>query len=76
MQLNQQPAGTDLRGTAGVLRSDAMPAAAAMAQLPVANAADRFLELRIDQLGANNAAPLVYLSTSQPTVTSSPITAP
>lgn len=76
VQLNQQPAGTDLRGTAGVLRSDAMPAAAAMAQLTVANAADRFLELRIDQLGANNAAPLFYLSTSQPTVTSSPITAP
>lgn len=76
VQLNQQPAGTDLRGSAGVLRSDAMPAAAAMAQLTVANSADRFLELRIDQPDAANAAPLLYLSTSQPTVTASPITAP
>lgn len=76
VQLNQQPAGTDLRGSAGVLRSDAMPAAAAMAQLTVANPADRFLELRIDQPDAANAAPLLYLSTSQPTVTASPITAP
>ena len=76
VQLNQQPAGTDLRGIAGVLRSDAMPAAAAMAQLPAANPADRFLELRIDQPDAANAAPLLYLSTSQPTVTASPITAP
>lgn len=76
VQLNQQPAGTDLRGSAGVLRSDALPAAAAMAQLAVANPADRFLELRIDQPGTTSAAPLLYLSTSQPTVTASPATAP
>lgn len=75
VQLNQQPAGTDLRGKAGILRSDAMPAAAAMAKLAVANPADRFLELRIDQPGATNAALLLYLSTSQPTVTARPITA-
>lgn len=76
VQLNQQPAGVDLRGSAGVLRSDALPAAAAMARLAVANPADRFLELRIEQPGAASAAPLLYLSTSQPTVTASPATAP
>lgn len=44
-----------------------------MAQLAVANPADRFLELRIDQSGATNAAPLLYLSTSKPTVTVNPV---
>jgi hypothetical protein len=75
VQVNQQRVGTDLRGAPGVLQSDALPPYTAMAQLTVANPADRFLELRIDR-PAGGSPPLLYLSSSQPTVTARPITAP
>lgn len=75
VQINQPAAASDLRGTAGALASDALPPAAAMAALPVANAADRYLELRLDA-PPTGSTPLLYLSSSQPQVTVSPTTAP
>ena len=75
VQINQQTQGIDLRGTVGSLTSDALPAYAALAQLAAASPFDRFLELRIDRPGADSK-PLLYLSSSQLTVTASPATAP
>jgi len=75
VQINQQANGVDLRGAAGSLTSDALPAYSAVAHLPTASPFDRFLELRIDRPGGDSK-PLLYLSSSQLTVTASPATAP
>jgi hypothetical protein len=75
VQVNQQAKGDDLRGPVGSLTGDALPAYSAVAHLATANAFDRFLELRIDR-PEGNSKPLLYLSSSQLTVTASPATAP
>lgn len=75
MQANQQARTADLRGPASALPGDALPPAARLAELAVAHAADRYLELRLDAPGAG-AAPLLYLSTSQPAVASAPAATP
>jgi len=75
VQINQQANGVDLRGAVGSLTSDALPAYSAVAHLPTASPFDRFLELRIDRPGGDSK-PLLYLSSSQLTVTASPTTAP
>ncbi|TBR72135.1 MAG: hypothetical protein EPN64_18875 [Burkholderiaceae bacterium] len=75
VQVNQQPQGTDLRGPAGVLASDALPAYAMVANLATASPFDRYLELRIDPPGGGSR-PLLYLSSSKLSVTASPATAP
>jgi len=76
VQVNQQPKGTDLRGGVGSLISDALPPYSAVARLATASPFDRFLELRIDRPGAVESKPLLYLSSSQLTVTAKPATAP
>lgn len=75
VQVNQQQKGTDLRGPAGVLPSDAMPPYSMVANLATANAFDRFLELRIDRPGGD-PRPLLYLSSSKLSVTAGLATAP
>lgn len=75
VQVNQRPQGTDLRGPAGVLGSDALPAYAMVASLATASPFDRYLELRIDPPGGGSR-PLLYLSSSQLSVTARPATAP
>ncbi|TBR77030.1 MAG: hypothetical protein EPN64_04430 [Burkholderiaceae bacterium] len=74
IQVNQQPQGTDLRGPAGLLPSDALPAYAMVANLATASPFDRYLELRIDPPGGSR--PLLYLSSSKLSVTARPATAP
>ena len=68
VQVNQESKGTELRGSAGVLPSDAMPPSSAVANLAAANPFDRFLELRIDRRGGD-PRPLLYLSSSKLSVT-------
>ncbi|QDL36453.1 hypothetical protein [Rhodoferax sediminis] len=75
IQVNQQPQGTDLRGPAGALGSDALPAYAMVANLATASPFDRYLELRIDAPGGGSR-PLLYLSSSKLSVTASPTMAP
>ena len=75
IQVNQQPKGADLRGPAGLLPSDALPAYPMVANLATASPFDRFLELRIDRPGGESR-PLLYLSSSKLSVTASPATAP
>ena len=75
VQANQQAKGTDLRGPAGVLQGDALPAAAVLANLNTASAFDKFLELRIDR-SVGDPKPLLYLSSSKLTVSAAPATAP
>ena len=75
IQVNQQPQGTDLRGPAGALASDALPPYAQVANLPTASPFDRYLELRVDSPG-DGSRPLLYLSSSKLSVTASPATAP
>ncbi len=75
IQINQKPQDTDLRGPTGVLASDALPPFTQVANLPTASAFDRYLELRIDSPG-DGSRPLLYLSSSQLSVTASPATAP
>ena len=75
IQINQQPEGTDLRGPAGVLASDALPPYAQVADLRVASPFDKYLELRIDSPG-DGSHQLLYLSSSTLSVQASPSTAP
>jgi hypothetical protein len=75
VQVNQQAKGADLRGSAGVLASDALPAHSMIANLATASPFDRFLELRIDRPGGD-PRPLLYLSSSKLSVTAGPATAP
>ena len=75
IQVNQQAKGADLRGPAGVLPGDALPAPALIANLATASPFDRFLELRIDRPGGD-PRPLLYLSSSKLSVTAGPATAP
>lgn len=75
VQVNQQPKGTDLRGPAGSLVNDALPPYPVMAHMTTDSPFDRFLELRIDRPGTDSK-PLLYLSSSQMTVTAGPSTAP
>jgi hypothetical protein len=77
IQVNQQASGTDLRGAAGVLQSDALPAPAMVANLATASPFDRFVTLRIDRSDAQpSSLPLLYLSTSKLAVTAHSATAP
>ena len=75
VQANQQPRTTDLRGSAGVLPSDALPPPAMLANLNTASPFDRFLELRVDGPGGDTK-PLLYLSSSKLSVAATPATAP
>ena len=75
VQVNQQPKGADLRGPAGLLPSDALPAYAMVANLATASPFDRFLELRIDR-PAGESRPLLYLGSSKLSVTAGPAAAP
>ncbi|HJS03502.1 MAG TPA: hypothetical protein VJ832_08480 [Variovorax sp.] len=75
VQAHQQAKGADLRGPAGVLQGDALPAAAMLANLNTASAFDKFLELRIDR-SAGDPTPLLYLSSSKLTVSAGPATTP
>ncbi|MBS0340896.1 MAG: hypothetical protein JSS56_10240 [Proteobacteria bacterium] len=74
VQLNQQAKGTELRGPAGVLPGNALPPAATVANMTVANPFDRFLELRIDS-PTGDARPVLYLSSSRLSVKAGPATA-
>jgi hypothetical protein len=77
IQVNQQASGTDLRGAAGVLQSDALPAPAMVANLATASPFDRFVTLRIDRNDVQpSSPPLLYLSTSKLAVTARSATAP
>ncbi|GAC1606216.1 MAG: hypothetical protein NVS3B2_13430 [Ramlibacter sp.] len=75
VQVHQQPKGTDLRGAAGLLSNHALPPYSIVANLPAASPFDRFLELRLDRPGGD-PQPLLYLSSSQLSVTAAPATAP
>jgi len=75
VQIHQQPKGADLRGAAGSLPSDGLPAHALVANLATASPFDRYLELRIDSPGGESR-PLLYLSSSKLSVTAGPATAP
>ncbi len=75
VQVNQQPEGTDLRGPAGSLPSDALPAFSMVANLATASPFDRFLELRVDRPGGESR-PLLYLSSFKLSVAAAPAAAP
>ena len=75
VQVNQQAKGVDLRGPAGSLSSVELPPYAMFANLPTVSPYDRFLELRIDR-PSGDPRPLLYLSSSQFSVTAGPATAP
>lgn len=75
VQVSQQAKGIDLRGPAGLLPSVALPPYAMVANLATASPYDRFLELRVDRLGGD-PRPLLYLSSSQLSVTAGPASAP
>jgi hypothetical protein len=75
VQANQQAKSADLRGPAGVLQGDALPAAAMLANLNTASAFDKYLELRIDR-SAGDPKPLLYLSSSKLTVSAGPAVMP
>ena len=75
IQLNQQAKGVDLRGPVGSLSSSALPPYAMLANLVTASPYDRFLELRVDHPGGD-PRPLLYLTSSQLSVTAVPATAP
>lgn len=75
VQVNQQPESADLRGPAGSLPSDALPAPAMVANLATASPYDRFLELRVDRPGGESR-PLLYLSSSRLSVTTAAPSAP
>jgi len=75
VQVNQQAKGVDLRGPAGLLASAALPPYAMVANLPTVSPYDRFLELRVDRPGGD-PRPLLYLSSSQLSVTADRATAP
>lgn len=75
VQVNQQAKGIDLRGPAGLLPSVALPPYAMVANLATASPYDRFLELRVDRLGGD-LRPLLYLSSSQLSLTAGPASVP
>lgn len=75
VQVHQQAKSTDLRGRAGLLSNDAVPAYSVVANLATASPFDRFLELRIDRPGGD-PRPLLYLSSSKISVTAGPAAAP
>jgi hypothetical protein len=67
VQLHQKSRTDDLRGAAGLLAGDAMPAPPAIANLATASPFDRFFYVRIDAAdGARK--PQLYLSSSRLTV--------
>lgn len=74
VQIHQTAQRTDLRGALGLLTSDALPAAALLANLPTSRPFNRFLLLRVDS--PSQAQPLLYLSSSQLTVLARPAIAP
>ena len=75
VQVNQQAKDVNLRGPAGLLSSVELPPYAMVANLPNVSPHDRFLELRVDNAGGDSR-PLLYLSSSQLSVTAGPATAP
>jgi hypothetical protein len=64
VQLNQAAMTADLRGAAGVLDGDRLPAPSRLVALPTSGEFDRVFYLRIDVPG-DAARPLLYLSTSK-----------
>lgn len=74
IQIHQTAQRIDLRGAPGLLTSDALPAASLLANLPTNRPFDRFLLLRVDS--PSQAQPLLYLSSSQLTVSARPVIAP
>ena len=64
VQLNQAAMAVDLRGAAGVLDGDRLPAPSRLVALPTSGEFDRAFYLRIDAPG-DAARPLLYLSTSK-----------
>jgi hypothetical protein len=75
VQLNQHSRSDDLRGAAGALSSDAMPAPSTIAHLATSSPFDRFLQLRIDRPGGESR-PLLYLSSSNVSVAASSAATP
>lgn len=63
-QLNQGASGVDLRGAAGMLTDDRLPAPARLAALPTSGEFDRVFLLRLDAPGDARGKPALYLSTS------------
>lgn len=74
VQIHQTAQRTDLRGAPGLLTSDALPPALFLANLPNNRPFDRFLLLRVDSPA--QAQPILYLSSSQLTVSARPVIAP
>lgn len=74
VQLNQISNRDDLRGAAGALTSDSLPVPSTIASLATSNPFDRFLQLRIDQLGGTSP-PMLYLSSSKVAVSAGPAAA-
>ena len=74
VQVHQTAQRADLRGAPGLLTSDALPPASVLANLPIDRPFNRFLLLRVDSpLGGQ---PLLYLSSSQLTISARPVVAP
>lgn len=67
VQANQKSTADDLRGNAGALASDALPAPSTIAGFATASPFDRYLYLRVDPPGSP-ARPLLYLSSSNVSV--------
>lgn len=71
IQLNQPPNRNDLRGTPGLLSSDALPEPSTIANLVTSRPFDRFLLVRLDGKGGESK-PLLYISSSSVSVLASP----
>jgi len=63
VQLNQAPPGRDLRGTPGVIGSDALPRGDAVTRFETSGEFDRVFYVRLDPVG-DTSRPVLYLSTS------------
>lgn len=74
VQIHQTAQRSDLRGSPGILTSDALPAASLLANLANDRPFDRFLLIRVDS--PSQEQPLLYLSSSQLNVSSRPAIAP
>jgi hypothetical protein len=70
-QIHQTSSRMDLRGTPGLLASDALPSASVLANLPTDRRFDKFLLLRVDSPG--QAQPVVYISASDLGVAAAPL---
>ncbi|RPH46792.1 MAG: hypothetical protein EHM87_00930 [Burkholderiales bacterium] len=71
VQLNQSAPTADLRGSAGVIDGDRLPAPGRLIAFPTSGEFDRVFYLRIDAVGAAGR-PVLYLSTSRLSVSVAP----